>query len=318
MIVKDEKHVIERCLASVKPLIDYWVIVDTGSTDGTQQIIRNFLKDIPGELHERPWVNFAHNRNEALTLARGKAEYFLFIDADDRLVFEKNFKKTKWDKDHYYVIQKAKDPASGRVVHNYHVLLIKDLPEFRWEGAVHEILLRRDNMSYEILNGVYNEYLHDGARSKDPEKFAKDIRMLKKSLHSDPGNTRNVFYLAQTYRAVNLREAIAWFEKRASMGGEPSEVFYSLYIIGVLQRSLKMDELIFLKSLSQAYVYRPSRAEPLYEMGQHYLEKGNPWLASLLAKFALDIPLPKNELFVETWMYEHGFKQQMECACRSA
>ncbi|MFI5334997.1 MAG: hypothetical protein ACHQT8_07570, partial [Chlamydiales bacterium] len=73
MIVKDESAVIEKCLSTVKPLIDYWVIVDTGSKDGTQDLIRNFLKDIPGELHERPWVNFEYNRNEALDLARNKA-----------------------------------------------------------------------------------------------------------------------------------------------------------------------------------------------------------------------------------------------------
>ena len=54
MIVKNEAHVIERCLASVKPWIDRWVIVDTGSTDGTQQVIRHFMQGVPGELHERP------------------------------------------------------------------------------------------------------------------------------------------------------------------------------------------------------------------------------------------------------------------------
>jgi len=87
MIVKDENHVITRCLESVKSLIDYWVIVDTGSQDGTQDTIKNFLKDIPGELYERPWVNFGHNRNEALALAQDKSDYILFIDADDQLVF---------------------------------------------------------------------------------------------------------------------------------------------------------------------------------------------------------------------------------------
>ncbi|MDO8336144.1 MAG: glycosyltransferase, partial [Candidatus Saccharibacteria bacterium] len=47
MIVKNEAHVILRCLASVKPWIDSWCIVDTGSSDGTQDIIQDYLKDIP-------------------------------------------------------------------------------------------------------------------------------------------------------------------------------------------------------------------------------------------------------------------------------
>ena len=70
MIIKNEAPVIRRCLDSVKPFIDSWVIVDTGSSDDTQQIVRDTMAGLPGELHERPWKNFGHNRNEALELAR--------------------------------------------------------------------------------------------------------------------------------------------------------------------------------------------------------------------------------------------------------
>jgi len=64
MIVKNEARVIRRCLDTVRPFIDRWVIVDTGSTDGTQALIREVLQGVPGELHERRWKDFAHNRNE--------------------------------------------------------------------------------------------------------------------------------------------------------------------------------------------------------------------------------------------------------------
>jgi len=88
MIVKNETHIINECLDSMWQYIDYWIIVDTGSTDGTQDLIRNFFaeKGIPGELIERPWVNFGHNRSEALALCEGKADYAWMIDADDRIV----------------------------------------------------------------------------------------------------------------------------------------------------------------------------------------------------------------------------------------
>jgi glycosyltransferase involved in cell wall biosynthesis len=68
MIVRDEALVIDRCLSSVAPFIDYWVIVDTGSTDNTPVLVEKTLAGIPGELHHRPWKNFGHNRTEALEL----------------------------------------------------------------------------------------------------------------------------------------------------------------------------------------------------------------------------------------------------------
>jgi glycosyltransferase involved in cell wall biosynthesis len=82
MIVKDEADVIERLLASVRGAIDSWVICDTGSTDGTQDLIRNAMKDIPGALFERPWRNFGENRSELMELAAGRADYLLLLDAD--------------------------------------------------------------------------------------------------------------------------------------------------------------------------------------------------------------------------------------------
>lgn len=82
MIVKNESAVIERCLDSVRDLIDTWVISDTGSTDGTQELIRSALREIPGELHEEPWTDFGHNRSLNIAHARGKADYLLLLDAD--------------------------------------------------------------------------------------------------------------------------------------------------------------------------------------------------------------------------------------------
>src|SRR5262245_49942 len=85
MIVRNEAPVIRRCLDSVRPWIDAWCVVDTGSSDGTQALVRQALAGLPGDLVERPWVDFAHNRTEALAAARGRADYVLVIDADETL-----------------------------------------------------------------------------------------------------------------------------------------------------------------------------------------------------------------------------------------
>jgi glycosyltransferase involved in cell wall biosynthesis len=72
MIVKDEENVIERALRSVLRTVDTWCIVDTGSTDKTKEIIQKVADELGkvGHLYDRKWVNFGHNRSEALTLAK--------------------------------------------------------------------------------------------------------------------------------------------------------------------------------------------------------------------------------------------------------
>jgi glycosyltransferase involved in cell wall biosynthesis len=101
MIVKDESAVIKRCLDSVKPLIDSWVIVDLGSVDGTQAVIKECLKDIPGELYEKPLKGPEENCNEALQLAKGKADYILFMGGEDWIEFDSTFQLPALSEDVY-------------------------------------------------------------------------------------------------------------------------------------------------------------------------------------------------------------------------
>ena len=80
MIVKNEIKILEKCFDSVVKYIDYWVICDTGSTDGTQNFIKKYFKKagVPGELHETPWKNFGYNRTLAFQKAsqsKKKSEY---------------------------------------------------------------------------------------------------------------------------------------------------------------------------------------------------------------------------------------------------
>jgi glycosyltransferase involved in cell wall biosynthesis len=305
MIVKDESQVIQRCLESVKKLIDYWVIVDTGSTDGTQEIIEEFLKDVPGILYERPWVNFAHNRNEAMRLASRKADYLLLIDADDRLVFSEDFVLPALEDDAYCILQKESFQSVFREHHVF--LLIKNDEDFEWEGVLHEYLKCEKKKKITFLADVFNEYICDGNRSKDPDKIDKDIHLLKQSIEEDPKNSRSIFYLARTYWSMrDYASALPYFEKRAVMGGDPMEIYYSLLFVGIARRYLNYPPEVIIQSLSDAYLYRPSRSEAIYELARYYADSENFLLGFLISKFILTIPKSNDTLFVEPWVNDWG------------
>ncbi len=308
MIVKDEERVIERCLLSVKDWIDYWVIVDTGSSDRTKEKILHALRDIPGELFERPWVNFGWNRNEALLLAQKKADYLLFIDADDQLLVSSTFKKPTFTKDVYIAIQQDESKS----VDTRCLLLAKSSLNWHWEGAAHESLVGGDVQSAELLKGVINLYGHDGKRSEDPKKSEKVIQLLLEERKKNPQDTKPVFYLASTYfNAKNYRAAKKMYEERAAMGGFEEEIFWSLYSIAKIEELLQEDVNIVLNSLTRAHQYRPGRMEPIYDAILLYRKMGRLDLAYDLAKKSHDKKVPVFDvIFVHRWIYEWGILWQ--------
>lgn len=299
MIVKNESKVIERCLKSVKNLIDYWVIVDTGSTDGTQDIIRDVLKDIPGELHERSWKNFAHNRNEALALARKKADYILIIDADETLVVEPSFALGKLTHDCYFL------PSSfGELIYN-RKQIIKNDSKWKWKGVVHEILDFEGPFSSDILHGIVTYVRSDGFRSQDPKKYEKDVHILEQALKENPDDARYTFFLAQSYHdSGNLPAAIETYQKYCNMPGEPHIVFWALYKIAKCQIQLQQPGDVIIESLTKAYAYRPSRAEPLVLLSDYLRTTNKPLLAYAIAKLSLSLPSPQDPVYepnMYTW-----------------
>ncbi|MCC6128014.1 MAG: glycosyltransferase [Chlamydiae bacterium] len=314
MIVKDEERVIERCLSSVKDWIDYWVIVDTGSSDGTKSKIIHSLRDIPGELFDRPWVNFGWNRNEALKLAKTKADYLLFIDADDRLIISKSFKKPIFTKDVYIAIQQDE----SRSVDTRCLLLANANLDWRWEGVAHESLVCKDVKSAELLQGVINLYGHDGSRSQDPKKSEKVTQLLLEEKEKNPFDTKPVFYLASTYfSAKNYLASKKMYEQRVSMGGFEEEIFWSLYSIAKIEELLEKDPNTVLQSLIRAHERRPARMEPIYDIILLYRKMGRVDLAYALAKKSYDKKIPASDvIFVHAWIYEWGILWQYAiCAC---
>jgi len=311
MIVKNESRVITRCLDSVLPIIDYWVIIDTGSTDKTQEIIKKHLKHIPGKLYQRPWKNFGHNRSEAFELAKSKGDYILFMDADDTLEFEgaKEFPELTHD---LYNMWRGM-PGFSYIKPQ---LVRADLP-WKWVGVTHEYLDCAHTYSSETLKNVKYLSGNGGASSYDKEKFAKNVKLLTEGLKQEPDNSRYAFYLAESYRdAGDKAKALEWFQKRVDMGGWEEEVFWSKLQIGHMLRALHMPSSIVIESYKLAHAYRPSRPEALYYLCDMYLDESRYEEAYQCLKARVPrAPSQRDTLFNEDWIEEYGFLFQLSiCA----
>ncbi|MDR3624476.1 MAG: glycosyltransferase [Chlamydiales bacterium] len=304
MIVKDESAIIERCLNSCKDKIDYWVIVDMGSCDATKQIICQCMKNKPGELHERSWVNFEYNRNEALDLARDKADYILFIDADQRLEFEPTFNEATLEDPYYYVTTEEPGGLTSK-----HILLVDASYPWHWTGSVHESI-SCEGMVLDFqrsMNGVKLINVQDGCHASDPNRHLKDAETLEIEVRKNPTDSHAVFCLAQCYLNANQKIlALKYYERRVQMEGSLDEKWYSLYTVARLHDEMGFPSDVITKEYCQAFQQRPIRAEPLGLLALHHLQRGNFILAYALAVQALGIKKPQDGYFVEDWFYEYG------------
>jgi tetratricopeptide (TPR) repeat protein len=238
MIVKDEEAVIERALLSIIPFISTYVIVDTGSTDRTKEIIQQTLADLSGQIIDRPWVSFGHNRSEALALCDGHMDWAIMLDADDTIegtVPPPSVWTTPVDA---FMLQ----IKHGSINHIRHQIFRTGIG-WAYEGAVHEYAVCRTK-KYPVLAGLpaetYMVTRCEGSRSKDPNKYLNDARLLEVELAKDPTDARTLFYLAQSYRDAGHLEAAADYYRRyldlSGCGESIQERYVSLFnLISLVQ-----------------------------------------------------------------------------------
>ncbi|HEU0190836.1 MAG TPA: class I SAM-dependent methyltransferase [Mycobacterium sp.] len=312
MIVRNEAHILADTLDSVAPYISSWVIVDTGSNDGTQNLIETRMAElgIPGELHQRPWRDFGHNRTEALSLAQGHADYIWVIDADDVLVGTPDFAGLTADIYRMYL-------GLGDYFY-WRAQLFRDGAQVRYTGAVHERAMWDDRYVCSRIEGGYHiESRRLGARNQDPLKYARDRDVLLAEVQRDPTNSRSVFYLAQSYFDLgDFANARTWYERRLGMGGWDEEVYFSMLRVAKIMELLHAPWNDAQAAYLRAWEFRPTRAEALYEIAFRYRVDGRYQLGYLFAERAAQIPYPDSDILlvnagVYTW---RAVDEQAVCA----
>jgi hypothetical protein len=308
MIVKNEARGIRATLESVKPFVDRWTLVDTGSTDGTQAIIREVMAGTPGDLFEEPFVDFGTTRNLALDRAGTRAVFTLMLSGDETLVggpaLRRFCEARREDKDGAYHMR----VHFGDIFYDSARLARADAG-WRYEGVTHEVLTKPGVLPPTVrVSGAH--IIHDVSH-RNPKaqgtRWRLDLELLQAAARKSPKDTRTVFYLAQTHECLgHHKAALDTYERRARMGGWVEEVYESLYRIGRVSEALKRPWSEVQQRYLDAHAQSPHRAEPLYAIANHwYAQKCWP-LVYLFASRGAALPYPEQAtLFVDADVYSH-------------
>jgi len=215
MIVKNEGLTLSRCLNSVSGIVDEIVVVDTGSTDSTCEIARQY----GAILHHFLWNdNFSDARNASLELAQG--DWILFLDADEELSSDNRESLIRLVQDEavegYFVKIMNYLGKEGWIetVPDLVFRLFRNKKEYRFRGAIHEqiadvILENNSKARYQIaedLTIIHHGYLDKVIRDKD--KKHRNLMLIEKELEQNPTNRLLQYhYGVELFRAERYAEA---------------------------------------------------------------------------------------------------------------
>lgn len=203
-------------------------------------------------------------------------------------------------------------------------------------GATHEYCdsIEPNQESASLLTGIDMLDFGDGGSKAD--KFERDAKLLSDQIqalealdsasqevreaawrsgllrHKDILLVRCTFYLAQTWRDMGrLDLALAYYQKRAQMGGWEEEVWYALYQSAKLKEQLQYSEDEVIAAYLTAYQRRPQRAESLCNLARYLRERGRYALAYTYGLGAMSITETTDLLFVEKQVYQWQAKDEV-------
>lgn len=333
LMVKDEKEVIIPTLSTYlsKDILSgsdtgevAYVVYDTGSTDGTEQMAEEFFKknNVKNFTVKRvpEWHGFGRTRNKALALARATypqstlivfpdAEWYLhnFDDLVDFSRHEKEYEEKGNKLPPYYRIWMKR---SGAEFGQQRLFSTHDDVQFETR-RVHEC-------PNKFSNGLVskNVWFELGASrfgyDKSRKRWLRDVPEMLLDLLENPNDPRTLFYLGLTELWLeNYRNAYNYFKVRTRLNSFPEEDFMAHYYLGRATEALiqiepetfKWDEA--LKWYLHAYSMRPHRADPLTRIAYHYLHENNHQLCYIFARRACELPYPEYDVLpYEKYLYD--------------
>lgn len=288
LLVKNEEAVIEKCLSSVKGIVDCIAVCDIGSQDRTLALIKQFAKEnrIPLNIYEHSWIDFGQNRTLGFEVAQAMLEnggfslsqsYVLILDADMVLYIPQSFHQRSLQAPAYLVAEKSETLCSYR----YHPHLLQASLPWKSQGLF--------GKEWSCLEAAPSTKLKTWLiETKGDSALLSPMSSLSalKGVDQEP----LLFYLAQAQRcSKNFQEAISLYKTRLEKGGDSEEIWFSKYMLGKCYEELG-DWPQAIHWYLEAYQHSSTRTESLVKVATHYRLNGKNDLTHLFAKYGSLLP----------------------------
>lgn len=314
MIVKDEEEVLQKCLNSVKEICDEIIIVDTGSTDKTKEIAKEFTENVIDFL----WINdFSAARN--FSFSHATKDYILWLDADDILLKEdlQKFKNLKKDLDisidavsmRYHT---AFDEYGNPTFSFRRNRLVKRENNFQWIGPVHEYLEvggniytadiaithRKSDKSFQSIQSDRNLKIYESRLEKGEEFTPRDLYYYANELKDHA-----LFQKSSLYYQAFLATKKGWVEDEIRACINMAECYRNL---GNAEKEKE--------SLVMSICYDVPRPEVSCRLGDLYKSKRNYKKAIIWYSLALEIVEDDHQGFKQE-AYSTWYPHLQLCVC---
>lgn len=272
MIVKNEEMVLERCLKSLKPIADEFIIIDTGSSDKTKEIALQYTDNV----YDYEWQNdFSHARN--YSFSKASKDYIYTADADE-VIDDINIK-------HFINLKKAMLPEVEIVqmkytnqlqygtTYNYETeyrpKLFKRVREFMWINPIHETV----NLEPVIFNSEI-EIIHMPVKSHAD----RDFKHIQKVIRSNIRLSKKLFimYAKELFIAgeeKDFLDAKQYFQNAIENDIRDIDEIKAAQCILTKCARLKKDHNLLLKNSLKNFADNNPSAEVCFELGEYFFEE---------------------------------------------
>lgn len=216
LIVKNEENDIKKCLESIREHVDEIVVVDTGSTDRTVELAKQFTDKVLSF----PWVNdFSAARN--FSLDHAKNDFVFIIDADSILL--------EWDEAGVKKFMETSDSHQVGCVKIVNLVGEKRSSDFQikvfnrkychYEGIIHEQVVANESTPLQRLplKIVTNHNGYNPTNIAAKKKTERNIILLQLALQQKGDDCYLLYHLAKGYDAQkDYSRALECYEKAIS------------------------------------------------------------------------------------------------------